>query len=305
MPPQPHVIERRIFGTEFRDVAGSNGRQKWATAVTYNTVDDYGTLWLPSCFDEGLRERMPTILYGHDWYSLEHVLGQGTDFRQTPGDVGPPGVDVLIEFADPEQIEAARTAIVLTSGDKPILKDVSVGFDRREWLRRDELTPEQLAAGAEEAMVRAAMDELSIVVRGAVPGAQLRGKRSWLVDGRVTTKMPTASRKVRMGVQTVNLDDVIEVAKRKAAGELTAEEARTTLELLATEEPDAPAADVVEDAPAAEAETPAVDADADEVAPDAEVEVEVDAAAGDAGAETLSDADLDALINTGTFLGRA
>lgn len=169
------TIERRIFRGEFRDVPGSNGRQKWATAVAYNVTDDYGTTWLPGVFDEALSERMPTVLYGHDWGTLDHVLGSGIDFRQTPSDVGPPGVDVLIEFAD---VPAADLAMRLLSPKAtsrgPVLRDVSVGFERREWVRRDKLTAEQLADGAEEAMVRAGMDELSLVVRGAVPGAQVQ-----------------------------------------------------------------------------------------------------------------------------------
>ena len=49
--PTPTTIERRIFRGEFRDVPGSDGRQKWATAVAYNVADEYGTLWLPNCFD--------------------------------------------------------------------------------------------------------------------------------------------------------------------------------------------------------------------------------------------------------------
>ena len=205
------TTERRIFRGEFRDVPGSNGRQKWATAVAYDVTDDYGTLWTPGVFDEALSERMPTILYGHDWYNLEHVLGQGIDYRQTPPDVGPPGVDVLMEFAD---VDAARLAMQLldkkATSAGPVLRDVSVGFERREWLTRDKLTPEQLATGATEAMVRAGMDELSLVVRGAVPGAQVRARRS-----------------------AVDLDAVVELAKRKAAGELTDAEAQAALTLLA------------------------------------------------------------------------
>lgn len=202
-------LERRIFaGAQFRDVPGSNGRQKWATAVTYNTVDSYGTLWRPGVFDEALREKMPVILYGHDWYSLDHVLGRGIDFRQTP-DGMPPGVDVLMEFA--EGIPAADLALKLLAPGATtkgaVLRDVSVGFERREWARRQDLTPEELKLGAEEAMIRAGMDELSLVVAGAVPGAQVRSRLS--------------------------IDDVVELAKRRAAGELSDAEAQAALDLLA------------------------------------------------------------------------
>ena len=198
-------IERRTFRSEFRDVPGSNGRQKWATAVAYNVADDYGTAWMPGVFDQALSERMPVILYGHDWHNLDHVLGRGVDFRQTPDDVGPPGVDVLMEFAE---VEAAELAMKLL--DQRVLSDVSVGFERHEWLTRDKLPKELIEIGATEAMERAGMDELSLVVRGAVPGAQVRSRRG-----------------------AVDLDAVVEIAKRKAAGELTDLEAQAALDLLA------------------------------------------------------------------------
>lgn len=204
-------IERRVYRTEFRDVPGSNGRQKWATAVTYNTVDEYGTIWLPGVFDEALGERMPTMLYGHDWHNLNHVLGKGIDKRSTPADVGPPGVDVLLEFDDPEFVPMVRQA--MWQVDNKTLSDVSVGFERREWVMRDKLSAEQLAAGATEQMVRAGMDELSIVVRGAVLGAQFRSRRA--AGG------------------TIDVDAAVELARRVNAGELSQEDARTTLELLA------------------------------------------------------------------------
>lgn len=184
-------IERRTFHSQFRAADGKGGRRRWATAVTYNTVDDYGTLWRTGCFDAALRERMPVILYGHDWESLDHVLGRGVDFRQTPAAVGPPGVDVLIEFADPAKVPAAELAMNLL--DERVLTDVSVGFVRRKWAKRDELTPAELQLGAEEAIITAGMDELSLVVRGAVVGAQMR-------------KRPGAARTAGRSVAELQLD---------------------------------------------------------------------------------------------------
>lgn len=208
------ALERRIRTTQFRDVRGSD-RQKWATAVTYDTVDDFGTIWLPGVFDKALTERMPTMLYGHDWENLSHVLGKGIDHRQTPVDVGPPGVDVLLEFDDPEYVPMVRQA--MWQVEHKTLKDVSVGFVREEWLRSADLTQEQRSMGGKEAMQSAGMDDLSLVVRGAVAGAQIRGRR---------------------GKGTVDLDAVLEIAKRKAAGELTDEEAKAAIDLLVDGDPD-------------------------------------------------------------------
>jgi hypothetical protein len=207
------TIERRVFPLEMREaVNGSDGRQRWATAVTYGTVDSYGTMWIPEVFTEALAERMPTVLYGHDWWTLNHVLGQGIDSREMDY-----GVDVLIEYADPEVIEAARIAMALTSGDRPVIRDVSVGFERREWRGGKELEPDELALGAMEAMVKAGMDELSLVIRGAVPGASLRSRS-------------------RRGV--VDLDAVMEIARRKTAGELSDAEAHAAIDLLALDADD-------------------------------------------------------------------
>jgi hypothetical protein len=202
------TIERRVFPLEMREaVTGSNGRQRWATAVTYRTVDTFGTTWIPDVFTEALAERMPVVLYGHDWWTLDHVLGQGIDSREMDY-----GVDVLIEYADPDVIAAARTAMALTSGDRPVIRDVSVGFERQEWRGGKELEPDELALGAIEAMVKAGMDELSLVVRGAVPGASMRSRS-------------------RRGV--VDLDAVMEIARRKTAGELNDAEAAAAIDLLA------------------------------------------------------------------------
>lgn len=213
------TIERRVRPLELREaVKGSNGRQRWATAVTYGTVDDYGTTWTPGVFTEALGERMPTILYGHDWWNLGHVLGAGIDHREADY-----GVDVLIQFADPDEIPAARTAMYLA--ENKIIRDVSVGFVRHKWREGKELTEAERALGASEAMDVAGMDELSLVVRGAVPGAAMRSKLQ-------------AAR--RSGV--VDLDAVMEIARRKTVGEITDAEAQAAIDLL-TEDPAQPSGD--------------------------------------------------------------
>lgn len=244
------MIERRIRPLELREeVRGSKGRQRWATAVTYRTVDSYGTIWTPGVFTEALSQRMPTILYGHDWYNLDHVLGQGVDFREADY-----GVDVLLEWADPEQIPAARTAMYLTSGDKPILKDVSVGFERHAWRSGSDLTQDEVALGAREAIDAAGMDELSIVVRGAVTGASLRTKRG------------------TRGV--IDIDAVVAIAQRKSAGELTEAEAQEALDLLTSPDGDEPPAQEPAEEPASE---PAPEVDAEAMAA---LEADADAALG-------------------------
>jgi HK97 family phage prohead protease len=199
--------ERRIMPLELREaVKGSNGRQRWATAVTYGTVDDYGSGWTPGVFTEALSQRMPTILYGHDWYNLDHVLGTGIDSREMDY-----GVDVLMEFADPAKVPPAGRAMHLV--EQKIITDVSVGFLRTEWREGTELTADEIERGAREMIDSAEMDELSLVVRGAVPGAGIRGRRG-----------------------AAYIDDVVEIARRKAAGEISADEAKAAVELLGKDE---------------------------------------------------------------------
>jgi hypothetical protein len=224
-PSGLRTIERRVYVTEFRAVKGSE-RQKWATAVTYDTVDDFGTIWNRGVFDKALSERMPTMLFGHDWGNLTHVLGKGVDFRQTPDEMGPPGVDVLIEFDDPEFVPMNRQ--VLHQLDVRTLRDVSVGFARHEWLDGSKLAQEDRQRGAKERMMEAAMDELSIVIRGAVTGAQMRGARS----------VRTAAGEV------IAEDAIIGFARKVAAGELTHAEAKAAVALLsATPTQEAPPAE--------------------------------------------------------------
>jgi hypothetical protein len=238
-------IERRVLPLQLREaVKGSNGRQRWATAVTYGTVDDYGSTWSPGVFTEALSKRMPTILYGHDWYNLDHVLGQGIDSREMDY-----GVDVLMEFADPDEIESARAAMYLVG--QRIIKDVSVGFERYAWRDAADLTEDELKLGAREAIDRAGMDELSLVVRGAVPGAGIR------------------SRLGRRGF--VDLDAIVEIARRKSAGELSDAEAQEAVTLLVvpddvnsaegTQEDTSTQEATQQDIEAAAAEAAALDAD--------------------------------------------
>jgi phage head maturation protease len=154
--------------SEIRVVPGSNGRQFWAHPLQYNVVDDYGSLWSGGVFDEDAAERLPTLLYGHDWISLSNVLGRGIDYQDTRE-----RPRVLYEFDDFDAVPSARQAAAQVNSGT--LKDMSVGFRRKEGgtVARDLLSDEDRALGAKERIVKAGWDETSLVVRGAVPGAQV------------------------------------------------------------------------------------------------------------------------------------
>lgn len=182
------------------DVDG-DGRTFTARAVTYDVVDDYGSVFVRGVFNESLDRRLPVIAWAHDW---SEPIGRAIGYEDAED-----GLYLTGRLSDPEDVPRARQALSqLADGT---LTDVSVGFSGTQ---RRSPTEEEAARfpGAKEIITRADLDETSMVLRGAVPGAKVLSMRS--------------------GGQ-VNIDAVVEIAKRKAAGELTDAEAQAALELLA------------------------------------------------------------------------
>jgi HK97 family phage prohead protease len=173
-----------------------DGRTFTARAVAYDTTDDYDTRFKPGVFAASLEQRLPVIAWSHDWAD---PIGRVTDFEDRDD-----GLYITARLSDPDDVPRARQArSQLADGT---LTDVSVGFVRRDAVRAKD--------GIVDITV-ADLDEVSLVLRGAVPGATVTSVRSGAVD----------------------VDAVVEIAKRKAAGELTDDEARAAIELLG----DAPA----------------------------------------------------------------
>lgn len=171
--------------------------------ITPGVVDDYGSVWMPDAFDKSLGLRMPTLCWSHDW---GEPLGPPTAFRTS---LNGPEVDFV--FSDFDAVPSARRAHAQVQDGT--IKDCSVGFSD---VRRRDPTDEEKAKypGVREVIEEATLDEVSLVLRGAVPGAKVLAVRSLQEPG-------------------VALDDVIEIAKRRAAGDLSAEDARAAIELLA------------------------------------------------------------------------
>lgn len=218
--------DHRTFTAEIRAVPGSNGRQFWTMPVAYNVVDDYGTIWNQGVFTRSAAEKMPALMYGHaGWNDIDQVMGGAIDYRD--GDRGPEALYELLDFdAQPKARIFAALIEERADGGKPFMRDMSVGFERWDWTgpggsrQLDDADREmrgRLGRPAVERMLEAGWDETSLVVAGAVPGA----------------KALTGARMVqtRSGL-TVPLDDVVELAKRKAAGDLTDDEAQEALRML-------------------------------------------------------------------------
>jgi len=177
------------------------GRTFTARAVTYDVVDDYGSVFVRGVFNESLSKRLPVIAWAHDW---SEPIGRATDWEERDD-----GLYLTGKLSDPDAVPRARqTMAQLADGT---ITDVSVGFSGT--VRRSPTDDEmERWPGAREVITRADLDETSMVLRGAVPGAKVLS--------------------VRSGEQ-VDIDAVVEIAKRKAAGELTDAEAQAALDLLA------------------------------------------------------------------------
>ena len=178
-------------------------------AVAYGVTDDYGTQFRRGTFTASLEERMPVIAWGHDW---SEPIGRALSYREADE-----GLYLTARLDIGQGITRADQAYTqLRSGT---LTDVSVGFLRR--------ASEQV--GDVVVITEADLDEVSVVLRGAVPGARVLAVRSVRAAG-------------------LSFDDAVEIAKRKAAGELSDAEADALIDLLSSDDtpPPPPPADTDE-----------------------------------------------------------
>lgn len=189
--------------TRRAEIRASKGAKPGVTlkVITPYVVDDFGSVWMPDAFDASLAKRMPTLTWGHDW---AEPLGPAVGVRK--GTDGSPEID--FEFSNFDAVPMARRAHAQVQ-DGTIL-DCSVGFS--DIVRRDP-TSEELARwpGVTEIIERSALDEVALVLRGAVPGAKVLSMRAGKVD----------------------LDAVVDLARRVSSGEITQAEAQAVVDLLA------------------------------------------------------------------------
>lgn len=234
--------ERRIMhNVEVRatDKKGPNGRPVIELrGVVPNVVDDYGSVWLATTFDRRMAERTaadpddtPALCWSHDWAD---PIGHGIGYTRDAG-----GPFIEFELDDFDAVPRARQADAQVRSKT--IRDCSVGFFDA---KRRAPSPDELVRwpGAVEVIEEADLDEVSLVLRGAVPGAKVAGIRGAKVD----------------------LDALVEIAKRKAAGEMTDEEARAAVELLTEAEEIEPKTDPKATEPAP-VDQDALDVEADAV----------------------------------------
>ena len=127
-------------------------------AVSYGITDDYGTQFQRGTFTESLEQRLPVIAFGHDW---SDPIGRATAFREDDD-----GLYLTARLDIGGAVPRADQAYAqLRSGT---LTDVSVGFMRTSSEDRD----------GHVMITKAELDEVSVVLRGAVPGAKVLAVRS-------------------------------------------------------------------------------------------------------------------------------
>lgn len=174
-------------------------------AIRPGVVDDYGSLWRADAFDASLAERLPTLCWSHQW---NEPLGPGKAYR-----TGPDGPEVDFAFSDFEAVPIARRAHAQVSDGT--IEDCSVGFSNVR--RRDPSQAEiDQYPGIREVIEEATLDEISLVLRGAVPGAKVMAVRS-----------------ARTG-EMVEVDSVVAIAEKVAAGEISQAAADEALRLLSS-----------------------------------------------------------------------
>lgn len=207
-------------------------------AIKPGVVDDYGSLWKADAFDESLGQRLPVLCWSHDWTD---PLGPGVDAVTGRG-----GPKIRFNFSDFDAVPQARRAHAQVKDGT--IRDCSVGFSNVQ--RREPTDSEREKHGPEirEVIERATLDEVSLVLRGAVPGAKVLAVRS---------------ARTRAG-GAIDMEALYDIARKKSAGELTDAEAQAAVELLSTGAPEGElVAATEEDAASIEAsgEVTALDAD--------------------------------------------
>lgn len=131
--------------------------------LSYNTVDSYGTLWLQGCASESLAGGYLPLAWAHDRAepigSMVQPLGDD--------DIGPV---VRFRLDNFDEVPMARRAY--SQAKSGTLRDVSIGFSHID-VREPTEAEREMYIGVSDIVTRVTLDEVSLVMRGAVPSAQL------------------------------------------------------------------------------------------------------------------------------------
>jgi HK97 family phage prohead protease len=199
-------IERRALRpTEVR-VDSANPRIFEADVLTYGIIDTYRTIFDHGVFDDSLAEHLPKITWGHEWTD---PIGRYVDYKniEARSENQPARLRLIGELDDFDAVPRAYQASAqLKSGT---IDQFSVGFHRNEGGTYED-------ADGITHFRSAGLDEVALVLVGAVPGTKLVSVRS-----------------AKGGRREVPEEYVIDLAKKVAAGEITKEAAAIAVDLAA------------------------------------------------------------------------
>lgn len=185
-----------IRETRTGNVTGVDPHGFTAKLVSYGPADSFNTRWAPGVFTDSLRSHLPVLAWGHDWAD---PIGRATAWED-----GTDGPYMTFRLDDPDKVPRAGQALAqLQSGT---LTDVSVGILRRSDEPNDD---------GSRTITRADLDEVSLVLRGAVPGARVLAGSVRSADG-MQASIPSdviyfLAGEVRRGrINTAQADQLIE-----------------------------------------------------------------------------------------------
>ncbi len=242
--PKREVRTFRNVEIRATDRKGPNGRPVVELRIVKpGVVDDYGTVWLADTFDEAIEGRIakdpddtPSLCWAHRW---DDPIGHGIEYERSAD-----GPVMRFEYDDFDAVPRARQAHAQVQSKT--IRDCSVGFFRLAWREATEEDKKRWP-GAREVITKSDLDEVSLVLRGAVPGAKVLSQRAG---------------------GFVDVDAVIEIARRKAAGELTEAEAAEAVRLLGGDPGDGSEGSEEDPPSDGEVDHAALDSDADAVLDD-------------------------------------
>ena len=183
--------ERRAAAIVGTEVAEHEHGGFIARVLRYGApADDFGTTWAKGVANAGLEKRSPVLAFGHSWTD---PIGRTTRWWEEDD-----GLFMEFAFDDPADVPRARQARAqVRSGT---LRDVSIGFVREASEPNDDGTVN---------ITKATIDEVSIVLRGAVSGAQVLAVRS----GAVVPAAAVAQLAARLVTGDIDIADFLNEVK--------------------------------------------------------------------------------------------